>query len=356
MFLGNCLPTTIGSLPHINAREATQLMLRYTPEIPAWIQMPKLPREGMLVQFNEGLPGLVHHDGKTYFQNKAPEFEEALLRFYEDYLSVTEGGSLTDLERFSVSAEYAAGLFALLNMLESGYPSLVAIKGQITGPFTLGTGLTDATERYAYYDPTLKDVIVKNLALKAWWQIERFKPFGVPVIISMDEPGLVGYGSSGFISVSKEEIQASFQEIISVIHSSGGLAATHCCENTDWGLLLNTEIDILSFDAFGFFDNLFLYKRELIQFIERGGILAWGIVPTHDPNVLSQQTGDSLVSMWKSCIQRLTAKGVEFNKLLRQSLITPSCGAGSLSLESAEKALALTKEVSEKINQEFCLR
>ncbi|HCX88998.1 MAG TPA: hypothetical protein DHT43_00475, partial [Deltaproteobacteria bacterium] len=58
-FSGNCLPTTIGSLPHTDAREATQLMLRYTPHIPAWVQMPKLPKEDMLAQFIEGIPGLV---------------------------------------------------------------------------------------------------------------------------------------------------------------------------------------------------------------------------------------------------------------------------------------------------------
>lgn len=354
--LGNCLPTTIGSLPHIDARESTRLMLRYTPQIPAWVQMPRLPREGMLIQFNEGMPGLVCQEGKTYFQNEGPAFEEALLRFYEDYLSATEGASLAHLERFAISPEYASGLYALVNVLESTPPSLFAVKGQITGPFTLGTGLVDRLGRYAYYDPTLKDIIVKSIALKAGWQVEKFKPFGVPVIISIDEPGLVGYGSSSFISVSKEEIQESLEEIITVIHASGGTAATHCCENTDWALLLNTEIDILSFDAYGFFDNLIIYEKELGRFIERGGMLAWGIVPTHDPDVLSQETGTSLVSKWKHNVQRLTEKGVELDRLLRQSLITPSCGAGSLSPELAEKALALTREVSHRINKEFNLR
>jgi len=354
-FLGNCLPTTIGSLPHIDAKESTQMMLLHTPQIPAWVQMPKLPNEGMLVQFTEGIPGLVCEGGKVYFLNEGPEFEEATLKFYEDYLSVTEERSLVQLERFAVSPEYAPGLYTLINMLELPYPPLFAVKGQITGPFTLGTSLTDKAGRNAYYDPTLRDIIVKSLAMKAKWQIEKFKPFGVPVIISIDEPGLVGYGSSIFISVSKKDILESLGEIIRIIHSEEGLASVHCCENTDWALLLNTEIDILSFDAYGFFDNLVIYEKELKEFIERNGIVAWGIVPTHDPDVLSQETGDRLVSRWKDCVERLTAKGIEFDRLLRQSLITPSCGAGSLSPELAEKALALTREVSDKIVNEFGL-
>ncbi|MEW6614484.1 MAG: hypothetical protein AB1401_03285 [Thermodesulfobacteriota bacterium] len=355
-FSGNCLPTTIGSMPHTDAREATELMLRYTHHIPAWVQLPKLPKEDMLTQFTEGIPGLVWNEGSPHFLNEGQEFEEEVLAFYEDYLSVTEGGSSIHLEkRFAVSPDYASGLYALIDALKSNPLSPLAIKGQITGPFTLGTCLTDKAKRYAYYDPTLKDIIVKSLAMKAKWQIDKFKPFGVPVIVSIDEPGLVGYGSSLFISVSKEDIQESLGQVIVSIHEEGGIAATHCCENTDWSLLLNTDIDILSFDAYGFFDNLLIYEKELKEFIERGGIIAWGIVPTLDPTLLSQETSNSVVSKLINSIERLTAKEIEFKRLLKQSLITPSCGAGSLSMELAEKALALTREVSDKIRKEYFL-
>ncbi|MFH2013198.1 MAG: hypothetical protein ABIJ37_10970 [Pseudomonadota bacterium] len=353
-FSGNCLPTTIGSMPHKDARVATELMLLYTPEIPAWVQLPKLPKEDMLIQPTEGIPGLVWDEGSPHFLNEGSKFEKSVLEFYEDYLSVSEGNSATCLEkRFAISSDYASGLYALIDALSTHSPLPFAIKGQISGPFTLGTGLTDKTKRYAYYDPTLKDIIVKSMSMKAKWQIEKFKPFGVPVIISIDEPGLVGYGSSIFISVLKEDIQKSLEEIIEVIHKEGELAAVHCCENTDWALPLNTGIDILSFDAYGFFDNLLIYEKELKGFIEQGGIMAWGVVPTHDPNLLSQETADSLLSKWKNSIEKLTAKGIKFERLLKQSLITPSCGAGSLSTELAEKTLALTREVSDRIRKEY---
>ena len=315
--------------------------------------MPKLPKEDMLVQFSEGIPGLVFEEGKLSFHNEGPAFEDALLKFYEDYLLALEGTSIEDLKEFAISLEYASGLFALFDQLGSIAASVDAIKCQLTGPFTMGTGLTDKAGRYAYYDPTLKDIIVKSLSLKAKWQINKFKPFGAPVIVSIDEPSLVGYGSSVFISVTKDDIQKSLDEIIGVIHLEQGMAATHCCENTDWALLLETEIDIISFDAYGFFDNVIIYEDELKRFVERGGIIAWGIVPTHDTDVLSHETADSLMSRWSDHVQRLTAKGIDLNRVLRQSLITPSCGAGSLSLELAEKALALTKDLSEKIMREY---
>ena len=351
-FTGNCLPTTIGSLPYTDAKKSTDLTLRYTPQIPAWAQLPRLPNEGMLSQFNEGMPGLVSEEGRTYFLNEGSEFEEAILKFYDDYTLATEEGSLIHLERFGISQEYASGLHALIDVLDPSSPSLSAVKGQITGPFTLGTGLTDKESRYAFYDPTLRDVITKGLSMKAKWQIKKLKAFGVPTIISIDEPSLVGYGSSAFISVSKEDIEESLGEIIRNISSEGGLAATHCCENTDWALLMNTEIDILSFDAYGFFDNLILYEKELKAFVERGGILAWGIVPTHSPEVLSEQMSDALVLRLKDNLHALTAKGIEFEVLLKQSLITPSCGAGSLAPDLAERALSLTREVSDRMRNE----
>jgi len=43
----------------------------------------------------------------------------------------------------------------------------VMLKGQVTGPFTLGTNLLDQDRRCSYYDDQLRDVIVKTVALKA---------------------------------------------------------------------------------------------------------------------------------------------------------------------------------------------
>ena len=40
-------------------------------------------------------------------------------------------------------------------------------------------------------------------------------------------------------------------------------------------------------------------------------------------------------------------------ELVAQSLITPSCGAGSLSLDQAVKVLQLTRSVSDRIRKEF---
>ena len=50
-------------------------------------------------------------------------------------------------------------------------------------------------------------------------------------------------------------------------------------QNTDWSLLLKSDIDVLNFDAYGFFDRLFLYKDDLVNFMNRGKHGIGGIVP-----------------------------------------------------------------------------
>jgi hypothetical protein len=86
-----CLATTIGSLPHTDAVRATRLMFESTPEIPSWVQFPKLNfHENMMMQFTEGLPALVQDGDRISFSTLAENFAEQLTDFYERYLAATE--------------------------------------------------------------------------------------------------------------------------------------------------------------------------------------------------------------------------------------------------------------------------
>jgi hypothetical protein len=192
-FEPQCLATTIGSLPLDDAREATELILTYTPQIPSWVQLAKRPQEGMLVQFNEGLPGLTRSDQKVYFDTEAPGFQDEILHFYERYLAATETQPSTAIEAFALTPSYAEGFHLFIEALNQSECHPIALKGQVTGPFTLATSLTDQAGKSSFYNSQLRDCIVKMISLKAQWQIKKLHPFGVPVIISIDEPSLVGF-------------------------------------------------------------------------------------------------------------------------------------------------------------------
>jgi methionine synthase II (cobalamin-independent) len=170
-----------------------------------------------------------------------------------------------------------------------------------------------------------------------------------------DEPALAGFGTSEFISISREEISAALNEVIDAIRAEGALAGVHVCANTDWSLILDSAADIVSFDAYSYFDRFVLYADSIKKFVEAGKILALGIVPTGSVEDIDKETSASLFERLTGQLQALEKLGIARRKLLAQSLVTPSCGAGSLPPASAEKVLKMTREVSERIRETYDL-
>ncbi len=343
----------MGSLPIDDHAEAVRWMAAHTPEIPVWIQLPVYPAEGMIAQFLPGMPGVAHQGGRTFIRTDDESFHDAVLLFYEEYLAVVDGKSPPAGSRFALTADIAPGFFEFIKYLEGRDTRPFAVKGQITGPFTFATSIKDQDGRAIFYHPELRDVSVKIIAAKARWQVGQLKKYGVPVLVFLDEPGLAGFGTSSFISVTKEDIEEILGETVAAIHEQGGLAGVHVCANTDWSLILGSSIDVVSFDAYSFFDKFILYDKQIKNFIERGGILAWGIVPTGDIGRVDQESADSLYQRWINQLDQVAALGVDPGQIVSQSLITPSCGVGSLPVGHAIKVIQMTQEISRKIRRNF---
>ncbi len=346
------LATLIGSLPLKSHEEALNWIFAATPEIPLWPQLPGNPLERMLRQFIEGFPGIIENEDNVIFDTTTALFEEEMLAFFEDFLSVSENPATLIDSRFSMDNKRGAGLFSFKEAAKN-QSSLLAAKGQITGPFTMLTGLTDSDKKLAFYDPMMREIIVKGIAARAAWQTMLLKELQCPAIVFLDEPALAGLGSSSFIGVSNEDISQDLSEGISAIQGAGGLAGIHVCANTDWNLLFALDLDILSFDAYGYFDRLVTCREQTLAFIERGGILAWGIVPTGEAEHIEKETAESLASRWEDCALQLGGHDLSIQEIHARALITPSCGTGSLSKELAQKVMDLTKDTSTILRKKF---
>lgn len=348
-FQANCRAVLIGSLPMDEHRQATEFMLRYTPDIPLWVQLPKNPQEGMINQFLPGMPGLTEKENKVFIDTARPTFQDELVQFFEEYIAITGDFTRIAGSRFALTPERAKGFFEFVSLI-SGLPSPpAAVKGQITGPITMGIGVKDQNDRSLFYDDTLRDMLVKTISMKAYWQVESMKDLSANRIIFFDEPGIVSFGSSSFISITREQIHAVLEEVIESVHAAGGLAGIHICANGDWSLALESSIDIISFDAYNFFDKFILYPDLLKKYLAAGKTIAWGIIPTGNPDDVKKESADSLVAKWREQASKVEGLGIDKKQLMAQSLITPSCGTGSLTLELATKVLEMTKEVSEKL-------
>jgi hypothetical protein len=348
-FQANGMATLIGSLPLTDHGEAVDLIFEYTPEIPSWAQLTVHQEEAMMRQFTRGLPGICRDNAGIFVDTASADFDEELLQFFAEYMGVIDGEIELEASRFVLTEETARGFFCLLERLANLPAGPIAVKGQITGPFTLGTGITDQNKQAIFYDVQLRDAVVKLLAMKARWQVRQLSRYVQPVLIFIDEPGLAGFGSSEFTSISRNDIGQCIVEICEAVHAEGGLAGVHVCANTDWSLLLESSADIISFDAYAYFERFILYPTQIMKFLESGKILAWGIVPTLHKHQIERATSDSLLEQWREKLTQLETLGVNIQKLISQSLITPSCGVGSLDLASAEKVINLTQAVSRQV-------
>jgi methionine synthase II (cobalamin-independent) len=328
----NGLGTAIGSMPHVDPHEACSLVFTHLREIPFWPQLPKRSfLENMYVQFSEGFPGVVLEDERIWV-DRIQDLSKPLEHLYAGYLE-------NSIDDSAVSHEYAEGLYTFLEAVDKN--RVRAIKGQVTGPISFGLTVTDQDQRPLLYDEVLADAIAKHLRLKAAWQEKALRAILPETIISIDEPYLSSLGSA-FVSLPREQVATLLEETLGGI---SGLKAIHCCGNTDWSVLLQTSIDILSFDAYNYSETIALYPAEVESFLNRGGIIAWGIVP-NDEQILAKEDETSLLGRLEDTIGLLSKKGISQDIISSRCLITPSCGLGSLSIEAAARALELTTKVS----------
>lgn len=327
----NCAPTCIGSLPHADPKAAVDLILGEEGIIPFWPQLPARGfNENMYAQYSTHLPGIVIDGSKKRItvdlRNYDPE------RFYTSVLS-------DSVEDFFHPEDCFSGLFEFMRRDMPGW--VKAVKGQVTGPISTGLQIFDSEGRPALYDESYCEIIRKNLNMMARWQENLLRSKHPNTIMFLDEPSLSLLGTP-FASVPWQEAKSWIDEVLAGLSS---WKAIHCCGNTDWPNLMATTIDILSFDAYNYAYTIALYPEEVARFIERGGSLAWGIVPNNEEGMRSE-TVASIIERADSAMQMLVEKGIDREALLRSSLLTPECGLGGVDEPLAAQTIRTLVAVS----------
>ena len=337
----NFEPTGIGSVPFKDPKVACSIIFDNFKTIPFWPQLPKRSYlENMYVQFSEKLPGVVLDEPNKNVYIDTTGVAETIEEIYGKYV---EG----DLEFFSISRDHAQGFYEFLEYLENSAKDIKFAKGHITGPISFALTLTDQNKKAVIYDKDLFEILTKMLVMKARWQIKRIKKYTPNVIIFIDEPYLVSIGSS-FVNINITYAVEKLDELIAAIKKDGALAGIHCCGNTDFGLLLNRNIDILNFDAYNFTKEFSLYASDIKNYLARGGTIAWGIVPSSD--AIRKETKNNLVDKFRSVTKILADKNIA--KETVSSIITPSCGLGTLDETEASRVMEVTKALSDELKKE----
>ncbi|HUU76582.1 MAG TPA: hypothetical protein VMW63_10940 [Methanoregulaceae archaeon] len=333
----NSLATGVGGLPHTDPQKACNDVWEIFPEFP---YIPTLPnrsiRESIVFCDSPNVPGIQIKDKKLIIdtgRDLAPEFEQV----YLDYLEENSGP-------YGLDAEYASGF---IEMQKRDLTGAHVLKCQLTGPVTFGMQVVDKNLRPIYYDEQYADILPKIIALKARWCEQAMKNIkGISdTLVVLNEPYLAALGSS-VIPIPQDSVISGWSDISSLLQ--GGLGI-HCCSNTDWKFILSLKPAYLSLDALTGGKEFLLYMDSIVEYMEKDGIIAWGIVPA-DYSVFAENTPDSLFTHY----QKIRSQVCEFipdTVFDAQSMITPTCGIRFSDERGSVEIMKAARSISQRVRE-----
>ena len=333
----NFATTLIGSLPQDDPNAALDKILDGNVTCPAWPQLPALGyAESMYVQTGCYLPGIEIDENGKKISADTVNYDPT-----EIYTAILSG----DLSYFGHPDKYHMGLYKFILRDLSKFK---AIKGQVTGPISEGLQILDKSGRPVIYDDTYSEIVRKTVNMTAKWQADGLLKCNRNVMMFFDEPSLTLLGTP-FASISNDQAIEWINEAMEGVQCSKGI---HCCGNTDWGTVLRTNADILSFDAYAYAHTIAMFPDDVSRFLERGGTLSWGMIPSSD-DIVDIETPKNLVKIFKDNINALVKKGIDEDLIARRSLITPQCGLGGMSTANAGRSLKMLREVSDAMKKHY---
>jgi hypothetical protein len=334
------LTTAMAVMPHRDAEQALEAALSL--DIPFWPQLPHLSYyEDMYVQASEHFPGvLLDLEKRTLrfsHEKFALELEEVLSHFEEP-------------EYFDISPAYSAVYHRFLEFDLSDRP---AIRGQLEGPISFGFNVQDEEGRPILFDDTVRPFMLEFMARRVNTQLNRLKAKNPNAFMFIDEPGLQ-FLFSAMSGYGDQAARKDMEYFFSLIDRPRGV---HLCGNPDWDFLLKQDLDILSLDAYTNGEVFSSYHASIRKFLEQGGILVWGLVPTNFEPFEKEDLAslkERITGLW----DLLDKKGIDRQFLLSRSLLSPAtCCLVNPDLEkTVEKAFEMIKNLSAGLRRQLKLK
>lgn len=306
-FAANCQSTAMGIMPHRDVGKA--LELAFSLDIPFWPQLPNVSfYEDMYAQASEHFPGV-----SVDFKGERLLFDTS--RFMEELEEYSR--RIAEPDYLALSQEYSAVFHRFLRHDLSRYS---AIRGQMTGPVSWGFKVTDEEEKPVIYNEAVRTILFDFMQRKVNAQYHQLREKNANAFVWLDEPGL-GWVFSGFTGYGEVQAKADYE---SFVRGLEGPAALHLCANVDLTYLLSMGVEILSFDAFQIEVMPRVYAEAVADFLRRGNIICWGIVPT-DSRSLSSQSIERLLGLLEGYWQKVSqSSDISLGVIARQSLIAPA--------------------------------
>ena len=334
---GNLLTTAMAVMPHTDVARALETALSL--DVPFWPQLPNYSYyEDMYVQAAEHFPGIVLDlDKRTLrfsIDNFAEELEAALLQF-------------DDPSFFDVSETYSAVYHRFLALDLSDRP---AIRGQLEGPISFGFNVLDQDERPILFDDTVRPFMLDFMARRLNIQLARLRELNLNAFMFVDEPGLQ-FLFSAMAGYGDLKAKGDLDQFFSQVDRPRGI---HLCGNPDWDVLLNLDLDVLSLDVYTNAEIFASYAPAIKRFLDRDGVIVWGIVPTGFEAFGREETS-SLIQRLEDVWKILWSKGIDQDRLIARSMLSPAtcCLVNPDKERTVERAFKAVKRMADRLREKY---
>jgi hypothetical protein len=343
----------MGIMPHRDIDRALELALSL--DIPFWPQLPNVSLyEDMYIQTSENFPGITIDFDKKKLLFHTARFEEEK----DDYFIKMECP-----ETYALSIKYS---MVFKRFLARGLKGYKAIRGQVTGPISFGFKVLDENLKPIIYNEEVRAILFDFIQKKVNVQYQELKKRNPNAFVWVDEPGL-GYVFSGLSGYTDQHAKEDYYNFLQGLEGPKGL---HLCADVNLPYLLELGIEILSFDAYqiGFMPKE--YTGTVAEFLQRGGIISWGIVPTVS-TVLEIQTPEKLAPILSDYWGVISGNtSLSLRQIAEQALIAPArcclkeisteageeCQASHVEERTVEKAFTFLPEISQILKQKYGLQ
>ncbi len=334
---GNLMTTAMAVMPHTDVARALDMALSL--DVPFWPQLPNYSYyEDMYVQAAEHFPGIIPDlDKRTlrFSMDKfAEELEEALLRF-------------DDPTHLDVSETYSTVYHRFLALDLKDRP---AIRGQLEGPISFGFNVLDQDRRPILFDDTVRPFMLDFLARRLNVQLARLKQRNGNAFMFVDEPGLQ-FLFSAMAGYTDSRAKGDLDQFFAQVDRPRGI---HLCGNPDWDFLLNLDLDVVSVDAYTNAEILAAYATTLGRFLDRGGVIVWGVVPT-GLEAFAQEEIPSLIRRLEDVWRALYSRGIDRDLLVARSMLSPAtcCLVNPDRERTVERAFAAVNRMADVLRARY---
>ena len=336
---GNLLTTAMAVMPHTDVARALEMALSL--DVPFWPQLPNYSHyEDMYVQAAEHFPGiLLDLDKRTlrFSMDKFTDELEATLLHFDDPAV------------FDISETYSAVYHRFLSMDLADRP---AIRGQLEGPISFGFNILDQDERPILFDDTVRPFMLEFMARRLNVQLSRLQQLNANAFMFVDEPGLQ-FLFSAMAGYSDQKAKGDLDRFFAQVERPRGI---HLCGNPDWDFLLNLDLDVLSLDVYTNAEIFSAYAASIRKFLERGGVIVWGIVPTGLEAFEKEET-PSMIQRLENVWKILGSKGIDRQQMIARSMLSPAtcCLVNPDRERTVERAFSAVNQISYRLREKYKL-